>query len=83
MLFDGVHNPHFATQLFIQKLGKKSQRTATQPVRNFYLLGFSAQVICPTIRGLFSEREIENKFGEAVLSWQLQFIGYAASNIHT
>lgn len=55
---DGVYNPHFATQLFIQKLGKKSQRTALQPVGYFYLRGSSAQVICPTIRGCFQKEKL-------------------------
>jgi len=46
ILSDGVHNFHFAIQLFIQTA--RGQQHSQSDI--FYLVGFSAKDICPTIR---------------------------------
>lgn len=82
-LFDGLQNPHFATQLFIQKLGKKRQRTESNTARQVFLHSW---LFSPS--SLLNYQSIslncsEDECGEVAVPWQLKCTGYAASNIHT
>lgn len=74
--------PSFCDSVVYSEAGKgpEDRNTASQVFLPIWLFCPS---YCPTIRGLFWERETENKFGEVVISWQLQFIPHATSNIHT
>lgn len=61
-------------------ISSSSSEQSTRIIPRYFDIFFTYLAQQPERR--FSAREVEDKFGEVIVLWQLQFAGYAAANIH-